>query len=202
MAAIGFLYASCSTNTSQEETTEAHTPEVVVYTLNAESSSLNWKGMMSPEYFHVGTVTLSEGSLTTEDGTIKEGSFTVDMTSIRNTDLEEPKSGYLEGHLKGTIVDENNPVNSFFNTPEFPTVTVTVGNYEEGNLETTLNILGKELTQSVPVSFKPSEEGAIIEGAFSMDFTSLQIPGLQPNPETGESISPNIEFELKLVLRK
>jgi len=122
------------------------------------------------------------------------------MTSIDDTSLEDPKSEYLAGHLMGTMVDEDHPQNMFFNTPEFPTVEVKLGEYKDGNLSTTLMILGSEITQDVPVTISSDENGASINGKFSMNFASLSMPGLAPS-EHG-SILPDFEFDLNLVLTK
>ena len=174
--------------------------EVISYNLDAENSTLGWSGSMSPEYGHSGTVNFASGSITMENGSLSEGSFVVDMTSIDDTSLDDPKSEYLAGHLMGTMVDEDHPQNMFFNTPEFPTVEVKLGDYKDGNLSTTLMILGSEITQEVPVTISADENGASISGKFSMNFASLNMPGLAPS-EHG-SILPDFEFDLNLVLTK
>lgn len=197
LAATALFTASCSSPEVVEE-------EVVVenYSLDKDNSTIKWKGMMSPEYFHTGTVNLSEGSITMTDGELTGGSFVVDMTTITNTDLVEEKGTYLEGHLMGTMVDEDHPENMFFQVPKYSTVTVTLGEYKDGMLTTTLDILGQKITQDVKVDLKSNENGATIAGNFKYDFTPLNIPGLQANPETGEGISPMIEFDINVALKK
>lgn len=204
IAAGAALVASCSSEATMDEQEEVAV-ETVTYSLDADNSSLHWKGMMSPEYFHVGTVDVAEGSITTEDGTLTSGTFSVDMNSMVATSSEafpEEKATYLVGHLQGTMPDEDHPVDMFFNTPKFPNVDVTLGAYTDGNLEVTLSIVGKELTQSVPVTLTSDESSAAINGTFNLDLTSLNLPGLQANPETGEGISPSVEFTLDLNLKK
>ena len=195
--AAGTLSLGACTETAEDETVVV---ESVSYSLDTENSSLTWKGTMSPEYFHTGTVDLKSGSITMEEGVLTEGSFVVDMTSIDDTSLEAPKSDYLSGHLMGTMVDEDHPVNMFFNTPDFPTVDVKLGEYKDGKLTTTIMILGSELTQDIPVTLMADEDGASIKGKFSMDFSSLGIPGLAQMAEG--SISPIIEFDLNVMLTK
>ena len=194
-ASIALVAASCST------TEEKEVAEPVTYSLDAAKSSLSWKGSMSPEYFHTGTVDFKEGSITMEGDSLTAGSFVVDMTSLKTTDADKEKGGYLIGHLQGTMVDEDHPQEMFFNTPKFPTVKVKLGAYADGKLTTTLMILGSELTQDVPVKITADDKGASIKGKFSMDFTSLNIPGLQKD-DKGEGISPMIEFDLNLMLKK
>lgn len=193
MAAVGLTAVSCSTPVEE-------VVEPITYTLDAEGSTLSWAASMSPEYGHKGTVSFKEGSITMQGDSLTEGSFVVDMTTIKNTDLEAEKAAALEGHLMGTMVDEQHPQNLFFNTPDFPSVEVKLGEYKDGKLSTTLIILGSELTQDVAVKLTSDDKGASISGKFSMDFASLKIPGLAPS-ENG-SISPMIEFDLNLKLKK
>ena len=196
--AVGALsLGACSEGTTEEETVNEEV-KVRMYTLDAENSTLGWLGMISSDYNHSGTVNFTSGSVTMENGELTDGSFVVDMTTINDTSMAEPKSGYLTGHLQGTVVDDDHPQNMFFNTPEFPTVEVKLGEYKDGNLSTKLMILGSELTQEVPVEISSSENGASIKGKFTMDFTSLGIPGLSGEGEG--AISPKIDFDLNLIL--
>lgn len=199
VAASIALVAAVSCSTTAEETEVAVEP--ITYSLDAATSTLSWKGSMSPEYFHTGTVGFKDGSITMEGDSLTAGSFVVDMKSLQTTDADKEKGAFLIGHLQGTMVDEDHAQDMFFNTPKFPTVQVKLGAYADGKLTTTLMILGSELTQDVPVKITSDEKGASIKGTFSMDFTSLNIPGLQKD-DKGQGISPMIEFDLNLMLKK
>ena len=190
---------SCST--TEETTDEEQKVEAVTYKLDKEGSSIKWHGQMSAEYGHDGTVDFSKGSITMEGSELKSGSFTIDMTSLKNTDLPAEKGSYLVGHLQGTIPDDDHAVDMFFNTPKFPNVEVTLGSYEDGKLDVTLNILGKKLKQSVSAVLTSSSSEAFIKGTFSLDLSSLGIPGLQVGPD-GSQISPSIDFEVIVALKK
>ena len=200
LATTALLAVACSSETNVEENEE--TVEAVEYTLDAENSSLRWAANMGPDYGHKGTVNITEGSLTMEGDALTSGSFVIDMNSIVSTDLEDPKAGVLAGHLTGTMVDEDHPVDMFFNTPKFPQVTVTLGDYADGKLGLTLDIVGKKLEQEVDATLTADENGASIKGDFGLDMTSLMLPGLQPNPEDGSGINPVIDFNLDVKLKK
>lgn len=176
--------------------------EAVTYKLDAANSSIKWKGQMSADYGHSGTVDFSAGTVTMEGSEFKSGSFTVDMTTIDDTSLEAPKSDYLSGHLMGTMVDEKHPVDLFFNVPSFPNVEVTIDGYSDSKMDLTISILGKKVKQSVDALLMNDSKEASIKGSFSLDLTSIGIPGLQPNPEDGSQISPVIEFEVIAALKK
>lgn len=194
-AAAAAVMTSCS-NTETEEVVETTT-----YSLDKEASSLKWAANMGPTYGHTGTVDITEGSIEMEGEDLKSGSFTIDMNTIKSTDLEEPKASVLASHLKGTAPDEMHPVDMFFNTPKFPNVTVKLGEYKNGKLSLTLSILGKELKQDVAVKLTSDENGASIKGDFPLDFSSLGIPGFQPAPD-GSQINPAVDFNLNVVLKK
>lgn len=204
MASAALLAVSCSSPETAEDNTQV--VEATTYSINSEASSLIWAANMGPEYGHNGSVTITEGTMTMEGDELKSGAFTIDMNTIKNIDLveagEEGKATYLEGHLTGNIVDEDHPVDLFFNTPQFPTAQVTLGEYKDGKLNLTLSILGKEITQDVAVALSHDENGASIKGDFTLDLTSLEVPGLQPDPEDGSQINPVIDFKLNAVLVK
>lgn len=202
MASIGLFAASCSSDASVDGE-ESNEVESVVYNLDKEKSILKWHGEKNAEYGHDGTVMFSEGSLTMKGNDVEAGTFVVDMNSVKNTDIPEKEKGEsLSRHLMGLDDNDYHKPEDFFNSPLFPTVEVTLGDYNDGNLNITLSILGKELTQDVAVEISNDDASASINGQFDLDLKSLEIPGFQPDPETGEGISPTISFDLDLKLKK
>ncbi len=203
MASVVLLAVSC---TSTEEVTEEVVIEDTMYTLDTEATTLRWAANMGPDYGHHGTISITEGAITMNDDNLVSGSFTIDMNSVKNVDLVEAgevdKAGYLEGHIQGTMVDEKHPADLFFNAPVFPTTKVSLGEYKDGKLGLIISVLGKEITQDVAVTMTHDENGATINGGFALDFTSLQVPGLQVNPDDGSQINPMIDFKLNVVMTK
>jgi hypothetical protein len=84
---------------------------------------------------------------------------------------------------------------------KFPNISVSINGYKNNTLDLTLLILGKELKQSVAATVTTDPNRASITGDFTLDLTSINIPGLQPNPD-GSQISPVIEFEVAISLEK
>lgn len=71
------------------------------YTVNTGESLINWEGYKPGKYSHHGTVQISKGWVSVENGAIQSGNFIIDMSSLENHDLEDPKDkAKLEGHLK------------------------------------------------------------------------------------------------------
>ena len=163
----------------------------VIYELEKTNSTLAWKGGKDINYFHTGNVEFSDGMLTMNKGNVAGGSFTVDLASIKVTDsaLPDGKKDYLAGHLKNE---------DFFNVSKFATAKVTLGEYKDGKLATTINLLGVDIKQDVPVTIKKTESGANISGKFDVDFSAAKIPGTIKKEGDTESISPIFSFDLNL----
>lgn len=189
VAAVAVGFTSCGT--SEEEVKV----EKVTYNLDAETSSLTWKGSKSAEYFHEGTVNITSGSIEMEGEALVAGSFTIDLNTMAGTDamLPEDKKAMLVGHLMAE---------DFFNTAKYGTVKVTLNGYENGKLSTTINVLGQDIKQDLDAKLVADENGASIVGKFDVDFASLNMPGMQADPATGEKIQSAIAFDLNVQLKK
>ena len=85
--------------------------------VNLSTSVVNWEGA-KPTGTHTGTISLSEGVVTLQNGAVSGGSFVLDMTSITNTDQKGDMKAGLEAHLKGLSEGKED---HFFNTPVHPT---------------------------------------------------------------------------------
>jgi polyisoprenoid-binding protein YceI len=94
--------------------TTPNTGEVVTYSVDTESSKIEWRARKVTGK-HNGHLMIKSGSLDMEDGVLKGGSFDIDMTTITVLDLEAGKGKEkLEGHLKSADffnVEEHNTAN-------------------------------------------------------------------------------------------
>jgi len=120
--------------------TKPHTDNVRVDT---KSSTVKWIGSKVASS-HEGTINIKKGMLMINHGTLVGGQFSIDMSSIKNTDIEsEEYSAKLEGHLKNE---------DFFNVAEFPTalVTITSAKKRDGNdYYITADLTIKGITHSI-----------------------------------------------------
>ena len=83
-------------------------------TINVEKSIVTWKGYKVTGS-HKGQINIKEGSLLFNDGKLSGGQFTMDMSSIQNTDMEGEYKAKLEGHLKS---------DDFFGVSNYPTASL------------------------------------------------------------------------------
>ncbi len=106
--------------------------------VDVANSTIKWKGY-KPTGSHEGTILLQTGNIELEDSKIVGGSFTVDMTSIKDADGSER----LEGHLKSE---------DFFEVETFATSTFKISKvtYEAGKTLVTgimtIKGISKEIT--------------------------------------------------------
>lgn len=110
--------------------------------VDAAASKIEWVGKKVTGQ-HNGTINLKEGSLDVENGVLKGGSFTVDMTSLVSLDLTGEWKGKLEGHLKS---------DDFFGVATYPTstfVTTKVVPQGPGKYKVIGNITIKGKTQEI-----------------------------------------------------
>jgi polyisoprenoid-binding protein YceI len=102
---------------------------------------------------HTGTIDLKSGYLEMEGDNLIGGMFEVDMTSIKNTDLDAGSKEKLEGHLKSQ---------DFFNVAEFPTAILNIKKAtKKGNV---YNVMGgftiKGITETVNFEIEMGQTGA------------------------------------------
>jgi len=117
------LFASCKKDKTAEAAVSAakevaQSNEGKKFTVDSQSSKVLWTGS-KPTGTHSGTIDVSEGTIMVKDGNITAGSFTMDMNTINNTDMEGDGKAGIEAHLKGQRKPEE--VDDFFNVGKYPT---------------------------------------------------------------------------------
>ncbi len=143
--ALSTAFVACKEEKAKTEVREEVKVTQTVTTNNVDiaNSVLTWKGT-KPTGAHNGTVALKEGSLLIEEGTLTAGKFVVDMSSIKNEDLDAESGAKLVGHL--TSAD-------FFDVANFPTATfeITSVSSTDALLAVTGNLTIKDVTKSITI---------------------------------------------------
>ncbi|MBK7506058.1 MAG: YceI family protein [Bacteroidetes bacterium] len=140
-------------------------------TIDTAKSLIKWEGK-KVVYGHNGTVSIKEGSLLISKGKINGGSFVIDMTSLKCTDIEDQaKNANLIGHLKDA---------DFFDVAKYPTsklVIKKIGELKDGVQTITADLTIKDKTN--PITFSTAVKtvgGKVMAGAkFSIDRTKYDI---------------------------
>lgn len=120
--------------------------------VDTEASQIIWKGYKVTGS-HEGTIQVEKGTLDFTDGVLTGGSFAIDMSSLKTTDLSGGGAAKLEGHLKS---------DDFFGVEKFPTATFTitkvVSRGTPGDYRVTGDLTIKESTKTIRFNTKVTEE--------------------------------------------
>jgi len=121
-----------------------NSPNETISITEVSESVITWKGHKVTGS-HEGTIDLKSGDLTYDaDGALTGGTITIDMTSIKCTDLSGGGAGKLEGHLKS---------DDFFGVANYPTASLTITKVSAkgtpGDYKVTADLTIKETTQSI-----------------------------------------------------
>ena len=201
VAALIFAAILVSSCQGTDESTEVEVVETVemkeiTYSLDTNETSLWWKGEENEMHSHTGYVQVSEGSLTMIGDSVSSGSFTIDLNKITVADsMKQESINSLISHLQSA---------DFFSTAEYPVAKVTVNGYNDGKMNTTINVLGVDLQNEIPLAMEASEDMIKFSGTFGIDFADTKMPFItNVKPETGAAgAKSEFQFELSLVMRK
>ncbi len=141
--------------------------------IDTKASTINWKG--TKEFVndsHSGTVALSNGFLLVDGDKITGGEFTIDMSTIQNTDLKDPAmQAKLVGHLKSPdFFDVANHKDAKFVITKVSAKTATEQTFE-GNL----TIRGKTVPFVIPATLKKEGTAWVASGKIEVDRTKFDV---------------------------
>lgn len=121
----------------------AFKPKADVYKVDISKSVIKWEGKKFSGS-HTGSVALTSGELKFNGKKLADGSFIVDMTTIKTMDDDKPNPK-LDGHLKA---------DDFFGTDKFPTANFVIKKVEGAGTDVKitgdLTIKGKTNSISFP----------------------------------------------------
>lgn len=161
--------------------------------INTEKSTIAWVGKKVTGS-HAGTISFKEGNLIFKGQKVAGGNFTVDMNSIKVTDLKAGQGKEsLEGHLKA---------DDFFGVQTFPTATLvfkSIGEKGNGTYSVTADLTIKNVTESVKFDLVVAKNTATT--AFKIDRTKFGIKyGSGSFFDSLGDKAINDEFELNITL--
>ena len=137
--------------------------------VDLEASTIGWVGYKTVGDPHDGTISLSEGSISIEDGEIVGGSFVIDMDTIESN---EGLDGLVD-HLKNEDFFEVET----YSTAEFEITSVEALEGEEGTHTISGNLTMKGETNNISFPATISEEGGVwsAQAEFVVDRTDWNV---------------------------
>ena len=134
------------------------------YKVDNKATKIKWLGeKVTGE--HTGFINIKDGMLKVEGGEIVGGKFTIDMTSITNTDIEsEEYNNKLVNHLKS---------DDFFGVVKYPNATFVIKSVkaveeDDATHHLTGDITIKGTTEEITFPAKVSMNGSQIEASSSI----------------------------------
>ena len=213
-AAAALLFAASCNSSSSSDTAKTDTAKTAAvatgkeFTADAAASVIKWrathKGGMAPRF---GTINITNGTVSVQDGKVTGGSFDVDLKSLKvdtaSVTEKGKKSTDLETHLKSP---------DFFNVDKHPVAKFVITNVapfdaakDKSLLEGATNLVSGILTikdSTVNVTFPAkiaiADNGVTVEAKFTIDRTSWGLNyGAEGDPANW-MISKDFELDVNL----
>ncbi len=142
-------------------------PTANFYSIDAATSTVQWKGSKITGGAHEGLVKLKEGGLQLTDGVITAGKFTIDMTTISCTDLEGGMRDKLVGHLNSA---------DFFDVENHKTANLAItGADAQNNVKANLTIKGKTHPVTFPAKVTESNGTVTATATITVDRSKYDV---------------------------
>lgn len=170
------------------------------YKVDLTASTVEWTGT-KPSGQHSGTIKISDGAIEVKKDKPVSGNFTIDMTSITDTDLEGRGKEGLEKHLKSDdFFDvEKNPTATFEITGIAP-IAATQNVLLEGanyNVSGNLTLRGVTKNVSFPASIEIKDKTLTGTADFNIDRTEWGI-----SYGADGKVAKEIKLKLNIVANK
>ena len=194
-------------NTSEAEAAAVSESTSQKYVVNVKESTIGWSGF-KPTGTHTGSIKIENGILEMDNGTLKSGTFLINMKSITSEDLEGDMKTNLENHLKGTVEGKEG---DFFDVTKFPTAAFEITGTQAGENGKTMlsgNLAIKGMKHNVTFPVKITNESDFIRinsDSFTIDRTKW---GVNYGSKTifdnlgDKFINDAIELKLAIVAKK
>lgn len=144
---------------------------ITTHEVDTNPSIVTWTGYKVTGQ-HTGTVKIKKGTITLTDGILTGGMVEIDMTSLKDTDLDGEWATKLENHLKSE---------DFFGTAHFPTskfeLTRALPQDSKGNYKLIGNLTIKETTKEVKCFGNLSQNGSTmtLKGKLTIDRSEFNV---------------------------
>ncbi len=168
--------------------------------IDTAASQVGWEGIEGLARItttHTGSLAIKNGSLSVKDSQLVAGKFEIDINSLKNFDLENPKKNAdLVGHLKGA---------DFFDAAKFPVATFELVSAEKMTADSTKitgNLTLKGVTKSVVFPAKVDVGDNVTANAkFYINRKDWGMNWHSENSLGDEMIRPEVGIELKIATR-
>lgn len=171
------------------------------FKVDTVKSKIVWSGQNVAGGKHTGEIGISNGQLTMDGGKLTGGNFSVDINSIKVTDLTGDRATRLANHLKSE---------DFFEAATFPEATfaITEVSGTVNALSITGDLTAKGITKSITFPATLDQSGNTVNATatgIKIDRTDFDIKYRSGNFFTGlgdRAISDEFQLDIELVAAK
>lgn len=143
--------------------------ETTIAKVNTKASQVKWKGYKVTGE-HSGVIDIQSGELQFTDETLSGGNFTIDMTTLKVTDLQGGMAKKLEGHLKSP---------DFFGIEKFPTahfkITKAISRGTPGSYKVVGDLTIKETTKEIKFMVQVSADQKTAKADITVDRSDFNV---------------------------
>ncbi|WP_420458986.1 YceI family protein [Neolewinella sp.] len=152
--AFATVLTACGPSGTEVESSDAQAENTAAqasatYAIDAQASTVEWEGTKLIGGGHQGTIPIAQGNLEVDGSSLVGGEVTLDITGLKNADLDEEGKAKLEGHLKSA---------DFFDVAQHPTAKFVItsatpaANADDGhNYDITGNLTLKGVSRSITI---------------------------------------------------
>lgn len=198
-----FLLSACggsnteSTDTANTPAPPAEAPEVV-YLLDADATTITWKGTMLGIKSHHGQIKATDGKIVMKGDQIVAGKFMVDMNSIvalddayEPDDAPQGTRAMLIGHLKSA---------DFFDVENHPNASLHILEHGASKAAAELNIRGIGNPETIR-DLKVEQANGVLNASGKITFDRQKYNVAWSSGMKDAVLSDDIELEVTLVAR-
>lgn len=199
------LFSACGNNAAtatDAENAAAAGASAVTYKIDPAASEVQWHGSKLA-YGHGGVISLTDGSLSIENGNLSAGNFTIDMKTMKEVGAsDEESAAKLVGHLASP---------DFFDVEKYPTSKFAVtGSTAQATDSTTHLIKGnltiKDVTKNIefPAKVTVTGDDVTATASFTINRNDWGVTyGSGVSGAIGDKIiSDNIDYKVSLKGKK
>jgi len=201
LLAIGLSFASCDSAQkskdkkakTKKETKSALPVEATTLNINTAESVVHWTGSLVGVYDHHGTLKFKNGVIDIKDGVIADGSFVVDMTTMKPTDENyNPEEGSTKEKLVGHLSSPD-----FFDVENYPEASFKIKAHTGNKIVGQLTIRGKTHEETVKnLEIKNMDGKMKFHGTMTIDRNKYDVNWKHPVKD--KVLSDEIELEIKI----
>ena len=174
LVATTFAFVSCSESKAKDTSNarEDAVKSAVTTSANVKNADVVWTGYKITGASHTGTLELKNSALEFTDGKLTGGKIEIDMSTLKNTDLEGEYNQKLVGHLSS---------DDFFGTAKHPTSTYVISSVTATDKANEYKVTGqmtiKGITKEETILTKIVTEGKTVTSTanFNVDKTKYGV---------------------------